>query len=71
MRAAWAASRECAGGVMQIKIAQRVCMLQIVGGKNCEHCGVMGAWNGLVEGFGAQRIGCADCAFTEVLCASG
>ena len=22
-------------------------------------------------GFGAQRIGCADCAFTEVLGASG
>ena len=56
---------------MQIKIAQRVCMLQIVGGKNCEHCGVMGAWNGLVGGFGAQRIGCADRAFTEVLGASG
>ena len=52
---------------MQIKIAQRVCMLQIVGGKNCEHCGVMGAWNGLVGGFGAHRLGCADCTFTEVL----
>ncbi len=67
MRAAGAASRECAGGVMQVKIAQWVCMLQVVVGKYGEHCGVVGARKVLVGDFGAHRLGCADCTFTEVL----
>ncbi len=61
MRAAWAASRECAGGGKQMKVAHRVCMLQIVGWKNCEHCTVVACgkvwWGTLARsGSGVQTV---------------
>ena len=44
-----------------------VTMFQVIRWKNCEHCGVVGARKVLVGDFGAHRLGCADCTFTEVL----